>query len=80
MLIHEFHSKLVTRKEQSILFDALRRLRLLDGPERMMANTDGDGGDGGDGGGGGDGLAAWNIWTGTSGTAAPGLCTAAQGV
>jgi hypothetical protein len=77
MLIHEFHSKLMARKEQSVLFDALRRLRLLDGPERMVANTDGDGDDGGDG---GDGMRAWNIWTGDTGTSGQGLCTAAQAV
>ncbi|HKV12185.1 MAG TPA: hypothetical protein VJ725_28830 [Thermoanaerobaculia bacterium] len=29
MLIHEFHSKLDPRNDQSLLFNALRRLRLL---------------------------------------------------
>lgn len=29
MLIHEFHSKLDPRNDQSMLFNALRRLRLL---------------------------------------------------
>lgn len=76
MLIHEFHSKLVARKEQSVLFDALRRLRRLDDPERMVANTDGDGGDGGDSG----AINGWNIWSDASGTGGQGLCAAAQAV
>jgi len=29
MLIHEFHSKLGSRNDQNLLFDALRRLRSL---------------------------------------------------
>jgi hypothetical protein len=63
MFIKEFHSKLVARKEQTVLFDALRRLRLLDDPKRMvMANSDGDG-DGGD-----SSIHGWTVWGDASGS------------
>jgi hypothetical protein len=68
MLMQEFHSKLVSSKEQSILFEALRRLRLLEDPQRMVtANTDGDG----DGDGDGDAMVGWTIWGDASGSASP---------
>lgn len=58
MLIHEFHSKLVARNEKNALFEAMRRLRLLDSPQRMVASADGDDGDAIDG---------WTIWGDASG-------------
>lgn len=59
MLIHEFHSKLAAPKEQSALFDALRRLRLLDDPKRMVkADADGDA----------DVINGWTVWGDASGS------------
>lgn len=54
MLIHEFHSRLVARNEKNALFEAMRRLRLLDSPQRMVASADSDDGDALDG---------WTIWS-----------------
>lgn len=58
MFIREFHSKLVAQKEQGALFDALRRLSLLDGPEQMVAKADSGDGDTMDG---------WTIWSDVNG-------------
>lgn len=41
MSINEFHSKLALRNDQSTLFHALRRLRLLDDVKRMAAAEEG---------------------------------------
>lgn len=41
MLIHEFHTKLGSRNEQSLLFDALRRLRLV---KDLNSVAEGEGG------------------------------------
>lgn len=71
MLIDEFRSRLLDRKDQSALFDALGRLRLLDSPERMVANADDDGGDGGSG-----TTIGWNVWSDATGPDGQGLCAA----
>lgn len=40
MLIHEFHSKLGSRNDQSLLFDALRRLRLVKDLKSVATNAE----------------------------------------
>ncbi len=43
MSIHDFHSKLANAKEKSVLYDALRRLRLLDQePASLFASAEED--------------------------------------
>lgn len=53
MFIREFNSKLSSRKEESVLFEALRKLRLLDDPQRMVAADPDDGG---------DAIVGWTVW------------------
>ncbi|HYO15741.1 MAG TPA: hypothetical protein VE685_21290 [Thermoanaerobaculia bacterium] len=59
MRIHDFRLRLVSRGEQSILFEALRRLTLLEDPQRMVVASSDDDDD--------DGDAArppgWMVWT-----------------
>lgn len=75
MLIQDFYSKLTTRKEQGILFEALRRLRLLEDPQCMVvANSDGDSDGGGD-----SSVARWTVW-GEAGSGSLDCCAAARAV
>lgn len=57
MFMQEFYSKLAS-SEQSPLFDALRKLRLLPDPKHMMANAEEDGG---------DAIVGWTVWGDASG-------------
>jgi hypothetical protein len=49
MSIHDFHSKLSSRNESSILFEALRHLRGLDNVQSLVNEEETAGG--------------WNPWT-----------------
>jgi len=49
MSIHDFHSKLSSRNETSVLFEALRHLRRLENVQSLFAEESGAGG--------------WNPWT-----------------
>jgi hypothetical protein len=44
MSIHDFHSKFVSGGERNTLFGALRRLSLLDNPQRLVALAEGGSG------------------------------------
>ena len=50
MLIHDFHSKMVSGKEEGRLIEALRKLRKLESVKAMMSeSTNQEAG-------------AWNVW------------------
>ena len=50
MSIHDFHSKLSSRNETSILFEALRHLRGLENVQSLVADEEA-------------GAGGWNPWT-----------------
>lgn len=50
MSIHDFHSKLSSRNETSVLFEALRHLRQLENVQNLFAAEEA-------------GAGGWNPWT-----------------
>jgi hypothetical protein len=77
MRIDEFCRMLTSRGEQSLLFQALRRLTLLEDLQRMVvANAD----DGGDDGGGDDRAPGWMVWTTEPSGGSPSLRAKAEAV
>lgn len=66
MLIHDFHSKMVSGKEEGMLIEALRRLRKLENITLLMsASTDQEAG-------------AWNVWAEDETSAGGGTLAAAE--
>lgn len=48
MLIHDFHSKMVSGKDEGKLIEALRKVRKVEGLKTSMASMEDE--------------AAWNVW------------------
>lgn len=66
MLIHDFHSKMVSGKEEGKLIEALRKLRKLENVKALMsATTDQQAG-------------AWNVWAAEDETIDGGTLNAAK--
>jgi hypothetical protein len=53
MFIRDFHSKLVSGKEEGRLFEALRKLKGIESPKALVATQE---------------PAAWSVWTEDSGS------------
>ena len=61
MSIHDFHSRFVSGGERNALFTVLRRLSLLDSPQRLIALAEASGG--------------WPVWDLLGGQPSEGLAT-----